>query len=109
MPISIQPDCELLLYADATPYTKCGLKAWVRWTLPGGHTSIGTYANLCMYFQCLNTDFVGNANTMNIWLILSTITVLFVVVLIWTPVHCFDLLTMSYLHTWAKHNSLSFV
>ena len=45
---------------------------------PGGATSMGPHANLCMLcttcFLCVNTDFVGSINTiLDICLILSTI------------------------------------
>jgi len=55
--------------------------------LPGDPTSIGAHANLCMlctacFFLCFNTDFVESNNTINLCLILSTFTVLFLRVVV---------------------------
>jgi hypothetical protein len=68
---------------------QCRLSAWARGAVARGTTSIGApclsmYVVYCMFsfLEGLNTDFVGNTNTIYICLILYTFTVLFLIVVV---------------------------
>ena len=63
-------------------YIQCHLNTWPRWAVfqgPHEHKGPMLFYVCCVQhvFLMLNTDFVGSTNTINICLILSTFTVLF--------------------------------